>query len=124
MRGQLEGAAIQHDIANDDFYAHALQAAQHQPQALQHQFGVALTLNVEVATQRALHHGAAQVHRRAPHVGRAQLVERRIGGDQLHDRSRVHGLVRAPGQARGRFAIHIHHHQRHGFARNLGALQG
>ena len=123
MRGQLESAAVQNNVTSDDLHAHALQATQHQPQALQHQFGVALPLNVEIAAQYAIDHRAPQIHGRAPHIGRAELIERRIGGDQLHDGGRIHGLLGAPGQTGSRFAVHIHHQQGHGLARNLGALQ-
>ena len=48
-RRHLKGAAVEHDVARDGLDAKALHAAQQQPQALQHQFGVALPLNDEVA---------------------------------------------------------------------------
>ena len=96
----IKGAAVQHDVTHNDFHAHALQTAQHQPQALRHQLGVARALDIDRAPESTVVDHPIQIQRCAPHIGGAQLLQRGIGGHQLHDRSRVHGRLRLPGQAR------------------------
>ena len=91
--GKLKSRTVQHNVAGNMVYAQALQSAQQQPQALQHQFGVALTHHHHIAQQSALTHRAIKIHRCTPSVGRAQQVEGGIGGHQFHQRRRVHGTV-------------------------------
>ena len=125
VRGQRKRRAVQHDIAIDGAHAQGLQPAQRQPQPLHHQPRIALALDIERAAQHAGLHGPAKVERRAPGIGRAQLVERRKGGHELHHRCRIHGPFGLPGQARrrasGSFGIHHQHRQRVG--RQLGTRQ-
>ena len=77
--GHVQRAAVQHHVARNSVDAQALHAAQQQPQALQHQLGVALAFDVQVAKQRALAHRAFQILPR--------LRDRRVRGapTALHD---------------------------------------
>ena len=123
MPADLKGTAVDHDVARNRLHAHPLQAAQHQPQALGHQLGVARTLDVDRAAQRAVIQHPVQIHRRAPHIGRAQLLQRRIGGHQLHDRGRIHRAGALPRQPHGLAPFHRRDIHRHGIAGNLRPRQ-
>ena len=126
LLGDIKGRAVEHDVAHDDLDALRLQAPHQQPQALHHQLGVALALDVDIALEAATLHHALHKHRRAPGVSRAELFQRCIGGDEFHHRGRVDGHlrpVRQPGR-RACTALRIGHQHAQGFARQLGAGQG
>ena len=122
LLGRDEGAAVQHDVAADPAHAELLQALEHQPDALEHQLRVAAALDDEVALEHAVADRALQPHRRGPAPGRPQHVERRVGGEQLHQRRRVQRPLALPGQARpGR--AHFLHHRDQRVVRQLGLVQ-
>jgi len=85
--------------------------------AFEHQLGVALALDDQVALQRALAHRAIEVHRGLPTEGRPQQLQGRLGGDQLGHRGRVHRRARVqrqPGRARPLpWPLNIAHQQGH-----------
>ena len=88
---RLKSTVVEHDVALDARNANALHTAQQQPQALEHQLGVALALDVDIAYEHPGTHRALHIHRRGPGVGRAQQVECGVGGHQLHHRRGLHG---------------------------------
>jgi len=107
-------------------HAELLHAPQQQPHALEHQLRVAAALDDEVAFEHALRPGVVQrplqPHRRGPGPRRAQQLERRIGGQELHQRGRIGrpiGLPREPRRACADFLDDRHHR----VARNLGVVQ-
>ncbi|MDR6213942.1 hypothetical protein QE399_001631 [Paracidovorax wautersii] len=122
--GQLEGGAVEHDVAHDHLHALRPQPLHQQPQALDHQLRIALALDVHVALQAAALGLGVQVDRRFPDESGAQQVQRGIGGDQLHHRRGVGRHLGAVGQARRQPALGIGHQHRQRLARHLGAGQG
>ncbi len=124
MGRKVEGGAIEHEVADDDLHTLCLQAPQHQPEPLHHQLRVAHALDVHIAAQAAALRPGVQIDRGVPGVGRPQQFQRGVGGDELHHRCRIHGLLRAPGQAWRLAAIGIGHHEGDGIGGHFGALQG
>ena len=120
----LERTFVQNNVAGNGFDAQALHPTQEQPQPLRHQLRVALALDVEVAEQRAVSHCAFYKHGRGPGEGGAKQVQRSVGGNQLHHRSRVHADMGPVAQARWCAALGIHHQHRHRVFWHFGAGQG
>ena len=119
--GQLKGAAVEHDVAGNLAHTQPLHPAQQQPQPLGHQLGVAQAPDVQVAVKGAIAHRAFNIDRGAPAEGGPEQIERGVGGDQLHHRGRVDRHAGAVAQPRRLPAFGIHHQQRHGIARQVGA---
>ena len=73
------------------------QLAQQQPEALDHQPGVAATLEDEITVQGIALDRAVDQHLRLPAMVSAEQVQRRGGGDQLHDGSGIARRVNVVG---------------------------
>ena len=100
VRRQAPRAAIHHDVALD--FAHPLlpQAAQQAPQALQGQRRITFADQVEIAVENAIDRCLVGEHAGLPGMRRAEHVEGGEGGDQLHDRRRIHRAVDIVGDLR------------------------
>ena len=122
-RWQRKRLLIEHDVAVDAAQPQALQAPQQQPQTLLHQRRVPQALNHQIALEHTGTQAARQPHRGAPGVGRAEQVERGIGGDQLHDRGRVHRRIRLVAKLRSRLAIRVSQHETDRVQRDLRLRQ-
>ena len=68
----VKSTSVKNDIAPNGSYACALKAAQQQPQALEHQLGIALPLDVYIAGKHAFTNGAIDKDGRCPGVRRPQ----------------------------------------------------
>ena len=121
-RGDGKRAAVEHDVAIDVPHALALQAPEHQPQALGHELRIALAADVDLALERAVAERALHIDRRLPRVARAQQLQRRVGGHELHHRGGVAHRLAMPGQARVG-ALHRQHDGGEGVLRHLGLPQ-
>ena len=118
----IEGAAIEQDVAVDVAHPDLTQVAQQQPDLLKHQLRVAAAADRHRAIQHAGLQPAAEVHRRRPLPGRAELIERCVGGEQLEHRGRVDPLLLVERQRPGR-SVQGGDHGRQGAHRNAGVLQ-
>ena len=119
-----EDMAVEHDVAAHAVHAPGLQRGKGGGNALQHQLGVAAALDVQVAIQHTVFERAVGIEAGFPGVVGAQGVERGKGGDQLHDRSRVHQRMGPVAQARQAPAVGPRHIQAHRVVRHLGPGQG
>jgi hypothetical protein len=94
-RYRAEVSAVEHDVAAHLAHAPAAQVPQQHPEALIVELGVAVALEVEIL--------AVAVDLGLPAVGRAEQLERRVRGHELHHRARVArglGVQRERGTAR------------------------
>jgi hypothetical protein len=97
-----------------------LDAPHQQPHALEDELRIAVALDDDVAREHAIGDRSVQPHRRRPGVGRAEQLEAREGGDELHQRGGIDGLVGLPGEPRpGR--VDLLHPGDHRIARHAAA---
>ncbi|MNJ18403.1 hypothetical protein D3C77_127030 [compost metagenome] len=113
QHGLHEVAAVEHQVAADGLHPVGAQVAHQQPELFHVQFRVTATLEVEVALQGAVTQRAVAVELGLPLVSRAEQLQGRIGGDQLHGRGRVDRDVGIEHGWRAR-AVERQHHQRQG----------
>ncbi len=123
VRRQVERAAIDQHVAVDAAQAQVAQALSQAPQVVGHQVRIAAADKGQIAREHATLQWPHRVHQRLPAVGGPQQVERDIGGHQLHQRSRVHRLLRVEGEC-GLGMPQWLHHEAAGRGRNAGLGQG
>ena len=88
----VENGTVEHDVAVDLLDAAHAQLAQQAPQVLDGEARVAAALEVQIAAQNAVDRSSVDPGRGFPGPRRTEQVERGVGGDQFHDRRRVHRL--------------------------------
>ena len=100
--GHVEHRAVEHDVAGDVLDAADAQLAKQAGQVLDGEARVAAAFQVQISVQNAVYRSSLDPGRGFPGVGRAEQVERGVGGEQLHHRGRVHRRGRIMGNQRRR----------------------
>ena len=85
-----EHITVQHQIAIDGTDTHPAKLVQGAPEPFNGQLGITPHVNVEIAVESVAHKLAIGVEAGVPMIGGPQDFQRRIGGDQLHDRAGAH----------------------------------
>lgn len=98
VRGQVEHAVVQQDVAVDGAHALVLDGAHQVLKAFQHQLGIAAALDQQIAVQHPILDIALGKDARLPEMAGPEQIEAGVSGDQLHDRSRAHRRIGLPVQ--------------------------
>jgi len=85
--------AIDHEVATDLAHAAVAQIGQHLPQMLPEKLRIAARAHPQIAHEDIARQRGLGDELRLPGVGRAEQLERGIGGDQLDGRGRVLGQI-------------------------------
>jgi hypothetical protein len=117
-----KGRAIEHQVAANFADATRANHAQQAAELVIGQLGIAAAPEMQIALQHPVCQTAADKGLGLPGVGRAEQVECRKGGDQLHGRGRVQRGTRIHRQAR-RHGIDFAYPGRRGRGRNARRLQ-
>jgi hypothetical protein len=110
-RGSFEAAAVDDQAAANFAQALAAQRAHQAPERFQVELRIAAAFQHQVADEHAVGERARRVGLGLPAIGGPELLQRRIGGHQLHHRSRVHRRGRVRAQHFVMHAQFLHHYR-------------